>query len=343
VIAGAALFLLVQLPGLRAIGWRYAPDLRIGTPGLRQVGRLLGPRLFGQSAWQLGLVAIASFASQLGEGAVTANAAALQLMMLPHGLIALSLGTVIFPQLARLHAAGDIAGLRESALGAVRQVLFLALPASAIFGALGLPIIRVLFERGRFDSTSTALTAQALSYYALGLAAFAAAEILVRSFYAMQDTRTPVLVGIATVSVNIALGWALLRLGAGLRGLAFAFSIANTLEATLLLVLLRPRLGMLGGAFWRAAGAMLLATLVCGAALLGLRLASAAYLPSIDAGGAYRWPADFLPLLAWLAAVAGLGMALYFGVAALLGLAELRATLTRLRGLAARLSITRRP
>jgi putative peptidoglycan lipid II flippase len=336
VIAGAALFLLVQLPGLRAVGWRYALALRPDTPGVRQVARLLGPRLFGQSAWQIGLVAIASFASQLGEGAVTANAAALQLMMLPHGLIALSLGTVIFPRLARLHAAGEAVALRETALAAVRQVLFLALPASAIVGWLGAPIVRVLFERGRFTAESTALTSQALSYYALGLAAFAAAEILVRTFYAMQDTRTPVIVGVVAVGVNITLGWALLHLGAGLRGLALAFSTANTLEAGLLLVLLRRRLGRIGGAFWRATSVMLLATLACGTMLLGLRLASAAYVPSITPAGAYRWPADFLPLVVWLAITAGLGAAVYFGITALLRLGEVRTAWVRLRGLAAR-------
>jgi putative peptidoglycan lipid II flippase len=303
---------------------------------LAEVGRLLGPRLFGQTAWQLGLVAIASFASQLGEGSVTANAAALQLMMLPHGLIALSLGTVIFPQLARLHAAGDLAALRRAALGALRQVLFLALPAAAILGWLALPVVRALFERGRFTAASTALTAEAFSFYALGLAAFAAAEILVRTFYAMHDTRTPVFVGVLAVATNIGLGWGQLRLGAGLAGLATAFSAANTLEAVLLLALLQPRLGGLGGDFWRALGTMLLATLSCGAALLVLRAASATWLPFITPGDTYRWPEDFLPLVAWLMAASAIGAAVYAGVAALLGLDEVRAAWARLSGLAAR-------
>ena len=333
VVAGAALFLLVQLRGLREVGWRYRPALSFTAPGVAQVGRLLGPRLFGQSAWQIGLIALASFASQLGEGAVAANAAALQLMMLPHGLIALSLGTVIFPQLARHHATGDTIALRRVTLGALRQVLFLALPAAAILGWLGVPIVRALFERGRFTATSTALTAQAFNFYALGLAAFAAAEILVRAFYAMRDTRRPVYVGVLVVALNIGLGWGLLRLGAGLRGLATAFSVATTIEAALLLALLRPRLGRLGGDFWRALATMLLATLVCSAVLLALRQASAAWLPFVMPGDTYRWPDDFLPLVAWLACVATVGAAVYGGVAALLGLEEVRATWARLRGL----------
>ncbi|HJZ49993.1 MAG TPA: murein biosynthesis integral membrane protein MurJ, partial [Roseiflexaceae bacterium] len=272
VLGGAALFLLVELPGLRGVGARYIPSARPDTPGVRAVGRLIGPRLFGQAVWQINMVAIASFASLLGSGAVAANGYALQLMLLPHGLIALSLGTVIFPQLARAHAAGDRAELRRIAFGAARQVLFLALPASMLFGLLGVPIVRALFERGQFTAESTVITSQALVFYAFGLAAFAAAEILVRTFYAMHDTRTPVLVGVVAVFANIALAWALINLGAGLVGLAIAFSAANTLESALLLALLGRRLGGVGGEFWRAAGAMLLATLGCGGALLALRL-----------------------------------------------------------------------
>src|SRR6266498_5112698 len=214
VLAGAALFLLVELPGLRGIGARYTPTLRLSTPGVRQIGRLIGPRLFGQAVWQINLIAIASFASLLGNGAVAANGYALQLMLLPHGLIALSLGTVMFPQLARHYAAGDMAALRAAALAGVRSVLFLALPAAALLAILRLPVLRLLYQRGQFDATSTALTAGALGFYALGLVAFAAAEILVRTFYAMRDTRTPVYIGIGAVLLNIALGWTLLRLRA---------------------------------------------------------------------------------------------------------------------------------
>jgi len=330
VLAGAALFLLVQLPGLRAIQMRYTPVLRLDLPGLRQIGRLLGPRLFGQSAWQIGLIAITSAASTLGQGAQAANAAALQLMMLPHGLIALSLGTVIFPRLARLFSEGDRAGLRDTALGAVRGVLFLALPAAVLLAALRYPLLRALFQRGAFDALSTALTAQALLFYALGLAAFAAAEIVVRTFYAMQDTRTPVLVGVGTVLVNIALAWSLPRLGLGVGGLALSFSIANTLEFSLLLVLLGRRLGGLPGPFWGGLARMALATLASGAALLALLRLSEGALPFLAPGDTYRWPQQFLPLVGWLALAAGVSGAVYAAAAAALRLDELRSVTDRL-------------
>jgi putative peptidoglycan lipid II flippase len=336
VIAGAALFLLVQLPGLRGVGARYTPTLRLDTPGLRQVGRLLGPRLFGQSAWQINMIAIGSFASLLGNGAVAANGYALQLMLLPHGLIALSMGTVMFPQLARYYAAGDMHALRAAALGGVRSVLFLALPLAALLAILRLPVLRLLYQRGQFDAISTTLTAGALGFYALGLVAFAAAEILVRTFYAMRDTRTPVYVGIGAVLLNIGLGWSLLRIHPTLGMLALAFSIANTSEAAILLWLLRPRLGELGGDFWRALMRMLGATLACAATLLALLWISQPTLPFLQNGDTYHWPADFVPLALWLASVGAVGMLVYGGMALALGLEEIRAMLRRARALLAR-------
>src|SRR6266545_2392770 len=319
------------------VGARYTPVLRLDTPGLRQVGRLLGPRLFGQSAWQINMIAIASFASLLGNGAVAANGYALQLMLLPHGLIALSLGTVMFPQLARHYAAGDMAALRAAALAGVRSVLFLALPAAALLAILRLPVLRLLYQRGQFDATSTALTAGALGFYALGLVAFAAAEILVRTFYAMHDTRTPVYVGIGAVLLNIGLGWSLLRIRPNLGMLALAFSIANTSEAIALVWLLRPRLGQLGGDFWRAFICMLAATLACAVTLLALLWISQPALPFLREGDTYRWPVDFVSLALWLAGAGALGMLVYGGVALALRLEEIRATLRRVRGLLVRL------
>jgi putative peptidoglycan lipid II flippase len=328
--AGAALFLLVQLPGLRRVGARPLLQAPLALPEAWRVLTLLAPRLFGQSAWQINLIAIASFASTLGSGAVSANAYALQLMVLPHGLIALSIGTVIFPQLARLHAAGETAALRAAVLQAVRGVLFLALPAAAILGLLALPIVRALLQRGAFDTASAALTAEALGGYAVGLAAYAVAEILVRAFYAMQDTRTPVVVACGAIALNIALAAELLRRGMGIGGLGLAFSIANICEAAVLLALLRGRLAGFGGAFWRALGAMAAAAAACGLTIAALQGAAGA-LHFLRAGDSYSWPGDFVPLLAWLTASGALGAAAYGACAALFRLDEITTIAARLR------------
>lgn len=353
---GAALFLLIQLPGIWEVrrAEQQAGPTTGGKRGLRaffyaegvgQVLRLLGPRLFGQSAWQINMIAIVSLASTLGGAALAANAYALQLMMLPHGLIALSLATVLFPQMARLYGAGDHTALRATAFGGVRTVLFLALPASALLGMLALPIVRALYQRGAFDDASALLTSQALAAYAIGLAGFAVAEIIVRAFFAMQDTRTPVIIGMAAVGLNISLAWWFLQLNAGLAGLGMAFSLANIFEATILLALLARRLGGFEHDFPRAIGAMLLAALACGVTLATLLELSRITLPVFGAGATYRWPGDFPLLLAWIAGVATLGGVVYAGVAAWFHLPELAAFLGRGREVLNRVTakIRRRP
>ncbi|MEM8534584.1 MAG: murein biosynthesis integral membrane protein MurJ [Chloroflexota bacterium] len=329
VIVGALLFLVIQIPGLIAVGVRYTPTFRLSTPGLWQVARLLGPRLFGQSAWQINLIVIISFASVVGEQAAAANAYAFQLMLLPHGLVALSLGTVLFPQLARHFADGDIDTLRATVLNGIRSVLFLALPAAVLLGILRVPIIELLLQRGDFTGESTMLTAEALGFYAIGLAAFAASEIIVRTFYAMQDTLTPVLVVIVTVIVNMILAW--LFLGFGLAGLALAFSLANMLEMVALLVILQQRLGSFGTAFWRSIGGMIVATLAVGAVLLALLALSTPQLPFLESALLYRWPDDFVLLTIWLACALGISSLAYGSITALFGLNEVTTTWQRLQ------------
>jgi putative peptidoglycan lipid II flippase len=171
------------------------------------------------------------------------------------------------------------------------------------------------------------LTAQALHFYLFGLAAFTASEILVRTFYAMQDTRTPVAVGCVAVVVNIGLGYTFLHNGAGLGGLAFAFSIANTIEAMLLLIMLGRSIGGFGRDFWRACGFMLLAGIGCLLVLLLLRT----QIPLLSPNASYRWPQDFPTLAFWAAAIGSIGAVLYGGLTVLFRVPELRGLIARLR------------
>ena len=326
VVIGAALYLLVQVPSLVRAGMRYTPRLGLRDHAIRRIGRQIVPRLAGQSAVQVNFIATTSFAALLPDYRIGALNSAYQLMLLPHGIFAMSLVTVLFPQMTRLFAAGDMTSFRATALRALRLIVFVTAPVGVGMAVLRVPLIRLLYERGEFTAASTALVAAPLLIYLTSIVAFAASEPLVRTFYAMQDTRTPVLVALATVGLNIVLGYLVVHHTTwGTPGLALAFSVANNLEAVALLVLLVPRLGGAGGgSLLRSFGAACASAAVMGAGLWGIRLLSDGMFPFIDLRGDYKPGFDTLQLVAWLAAVGVVGMALYLLTAVLLRAPELR-------------------
>jgi putative peptidoglycan lipid II flippase len=180
--------------------------------------------------------------SAFGLGAVAASGYALQIMLLPHGLIGLSIGTVIFPLLANHLARGDQYAFARAASLAVQSVLAVTIPASVVLYAGAGTIVKLLYERGSFDGASAALTTAALEGYAIGLAGFCVAEIAVRIWFALQNTRLPVIVGLVVVLINVTFGWLLSQNGSSadrLWTIACVFSVANIIEATLLLWYLR--------------------------------------------------------------------------------------------------------
>lgn len=245
VVLGALLYLVCQLPVLYRSGFRYRVLFNWRDAALRRIGLLMGPRVFGQAAMQINTIAIFSFAKLFGDGRATALSNALTLMLLPHGIFALSLATVMFPQLSRLDAAGDHEGFNQTTRSTLGTVLWAIIPAAAGLIMLATPIVQVLFQRGNFDSQSTLWVVQALIMYATALPAFGAAEILIRGFYARQETTIPVVIGVVTVVLNIGLCWLLTQFSTSHIGLAGAFSVTNNLELLLLLVMWRRRNGNL--------------------------------------------------------------------------------------------------
>lgn len=245
VVLGALLYLVCQLPVLYRSGFRYRVLFNWRDAALRRIGLLMGPRVFGQAAMQINTIAIFSFAKLFGDGRATALSNALTLMLLPHGIFALSLATVMFPQLSRLDAAGDHEGFNQTTRSTLGTVLWAIIPAAAGLIMLATPIVQVLFQRGNFDSQSTLWVVQALMMYATALPAFGAAEILIRGFYARQETTIPVVIGVVTVVLNIGLCWLLSQYSTSHIGLAGAFSVTNNLELLLLLVMWRRRNGNL--------------------------------------------------------------------------------------------------
>ncbi len=241
VLIGAMAFTIVQIPRLRQVGFRYIRTAWLNSAGLRDVWRLLIPRLFGQSVWQINLASMIGIISTFGVGAVAASGYAMQLMLLPHGLVGLSIGTVIFPRLASLFAAGDERTFATNASRALQTVLAITLPVSIVMWYAAPAIVLVLFQRGSFDQHSAALTVSAMQGYMVGLAGFCIAEIAVRIWFARKNTRIPVIIGTITVLFNIGAGWVFTQSGSMLSRLhtvALVFSLANIAEAILLVGLL---------------------------------------------------------------------------------------------------------
>jgi putative peptidoglycan lipid II flippase len=336
VVVGALLYLLFQLPGVFRAGFRYRPLLEWRDSAVRRIGMLMAPRVFGQAAMQINLIVMNVIALKLADdGQATALNQAYQLMLLPHGIFALSLATVMFPQLARFYAAGNTGEFASTVRGTLRTVLWTVIPAAVGMAALSVPIVRVIFQRGLFNDQSTSLVASALIFYATALPAFAASEVLIRGFYAMQDTRTPVVVGLITVAVNIALSALfVLALHWGHAALAGAFSIANNLEAALLLILLGRRWGQLDptGRLRRSVRRSLLGAGAMGLALLGLGVISSRRYPFLYAAdpGYSGAGADLRLLIGWLGLAVGLGAGLYALLALAQGSEELKVWQERL-------------
>ena len=335
VVIGALLYLLVQIPGLVAIGLRLRLNLGRGMAEVGRVARQMGPRVLGQAAAHVSVVVTMALAARLdhGDAKVAGLGYAYQLMLLPYGIFSLSLSQVAFPRLARLVAEGRYDALAADLRRTLTTILWLTLPGAVALLVLGLPAARALFERGAFDAVSLTYTVSALGGYALALPAFAASEILIRGFYAMQRTWTPVLVGLLQVGLNLGLGFTLLRAGNDVGALALAFSVANNLEALLLFWLLGAALPGLWRerGLWRSLAASVAAAAALGALLIAVGTASHGLVPALDAAHLYVWTHDLPALLLWLVLVGGGGATGYLALSALLGAAPARAALVRLR------------
>ncbi|GAB4556434.1 MAG: murein biosynthesis integral membrane protein MurJ [Anaerolineae bacterium] len=251
-VVGAILHLAVQLPALRAYRGQLRPSLDLRAAGLGEILRLMLPRLIGAAAVQLNFVVNTILASDMTDGSLSALSVAFTLMFVVLGVVAQSAGTAIFPTLSTFAARGETENFRNTLAGALRGVLFISLPATVGLILLSQPLIATLFERGEWDAFDTTATAWALSFFALGLAAFSLQELLARAFYALRDTLTPVAIAVGGMILNVALSLSLISVvrgevaGQGPHGgLALANALATMIESAILWVLLRRKIGSL--------------------------------------------------------------------------------------------------
>jgi putative peptidoglycan lipid II flippase len=264
-LVGGAGQVLLQWPALRKEGFRYRPVLDFKDPALREVLRMMGPGTLGLAAVQINLFVNTYLATGQPQGAVSWLSYAFRLMYLPIGLFGISIATAALPDIARHAADGDVPSVRRAMSQSLRMMLMLNVPATVGLMVLAAPIVSLLLERGRFTPHDTAATAAALMCYAPGLLAYSAVKIASPTFYSLRDSRTPVLVSVASVAVNLIVNLSLVRT-IGFRGLAAGTALAATFNAGTLLWLLRSRLsGIEGSRIAITFAKILAASLVMGA------------------------------------------------------------------------------
>jgi len=312
VVGAAAHLLALAFP---LVGQKnYRPTLKgLDHPGVKKIGLLVLPFIVGSAAGQINLLVDRILASGLAEGSISALNFAVRVMHLPLGIFAGAAATASYPFLAEQAASQQTEDLRRTFSEGLRLLWFIVFPLSVGLMVLSEPITRLLFERGAFDARATHMTAVALFYYSLGIFAHAAYALLVRVYFALQDTATPVKLGLWAVGLNIILNLILVRyLAHG--GLALATSIAATANCLLLAYYLRRKLGHLDGQrILRSAAKFAIASLSMG---LAVTAAHSYSLPMFD-------PTLLTHRLLQVVVLIALGGAIYITVAALFNTEEL--------------------
>ncbi|MDW8290862.1 MAG: murein biosynthesis integral membrane protein MurJ [Armatimonadota bacterium] len=256
--------LLLQMLFLRRVGVRYQPSLNLSHPGVVKVGKLVLPVILGLSLPQVFVLINRAFASLLPPGAVSALDNANKQMQAPLGIFAQAISIAIFPTLSAQAARGDMESFRRTLLLGVRTLWFLTIPVSLWMMVLSTDIVSILLQYKKFTAYDTRITAEALTFYCIGLFAFSSQAILNRAFYAVQDTVTPVVIGTLTTLIFVPLNWWLMAPLAH-KGLALAGSIAAILHVMWMLYALRRKVQIPVESLWLPLVRIVLTSLVSAA------------------------------------------------------------------------------
>ena len=323
-LIGGLLQLLVQLPSLGRVGFRFRPDFIWRDPGVRTILSLMVPATIAASAVQVNVAVNSGFASKLGDGAMTWLNVAFRLMQLPLGIFGVAVATVTLPLISRSAAVGNTGEFRGALSHALRLVMLLTIPSAIGLIILANPIISLIYEHGRFNSFATEQTALALRFYAVGLVAYSADKVLAPAFYALDKRHLPMLVSLCSIVVNFCLNYYFtFYLKLGHRGLALSTSLVAFTNFMMLYTMMRRYAGRL------ETGAMiktLSKLLVAGALLAAICLLAEHFIFSSPAG-VTAWRKLF-----GLVLTMAIGGSAFFGAAYLLHVAELRDVVALVRG-----------
>ena len=234
----------IQIPVLFTVGYRYTPSFQYQHEGVKEVGKLMGPRTLGLAISQIDTTVDLMLASLLGARMVTIFNFAQHLQQLPIGLFGATIAQAALPSLSVASVKDDQEAFKKTIIPALHQIFFFVLPFSVLFIVLRIPIVRLVFGASRFDWDATVLTGMTLSTFSISLFAQSISQLLARGFYALYDTKTPVLIGVATIGINTFLSIFFIQwYKFPIWSLGLSTSIASILNAGILLLLLDKRIG----------------------------------------------------------------------------------------------------
>ena len=242
---GAVLFMCIQIPSLVQLGYRNRIALDIRNQGVREIGKLMVPRTIGLAISQVDTTVDLILSTLLGARMVTVFNFAQHLQQLPIGLFGATVAQAAFPLLSQASATGDKEKFTKTLYSALNQIVFFIMPVSVLFMVLRIPIVRLVFGASRFDWQATVLTGMTLSMFAISLSAQAVSQLLTRGFYALYDTKTPVIIGIITILINTICSVIFVQLYKfPVWSLGLSTSIASIINAALLVLYLGKRIGV---------------------------------------------------------------------------------------------------
>ncbi len=246
VLVGALLQFLVQLPYFIKSGFRLMRGIRFRAKGFERFVKVLIPIEFSYGVTRINVMVNMFLASLLVEGSVSYLGYAMRLAQLPIGVLGIAVSTVTLPDASRLVSESKFEEVIDAFSRSVRFVFFLTIPASVLLFVLRIPVVGLIYERGAFSIADTFATSQALAFYALGIFAMSSTGVVASIFYSYKDARTPLIISICTVALNICLSVILMRV-LSFRGLALAASISAIFNLCVLSLFLKRKLGALDG------------------------------------------------------------------------------------------------
>ena len=323
VIIGGVIQVLMQVPVMLKKGFSFIPLWMPRHPAIKRIGLLMLPAVFSSAIFQFNIIVNRFLACFLEEGSISSLYLADRIVQFPLGIFTIALSTAALPSLSKQIAAKDFKGFADTLNHALGLTLFVIIPSMVGLIILRKPIIQLLFERMAFDASSTIMTAKALLFYTMGLWAVSGAKVLVPAFYALQDTKTPVKVGVIALAVNFIC--ALFLMGPLQHGgLALAPSIASAVNICFLVFFLKRNITTWNPmSVYHSSMKSMIASGIMGFILYFVSFYWSA--PDIESG--------IMSMAFYVFGMVFMGMIAYFFVARLLGCKELASILVLFKGL----------